>query len=456
MSFNINNNWIQMYKVISLILISTVLYATNGTNLTGTSALQRSLGGTGIAHAFNSSSIGAINPAILTRVKSDNLFSADITYFSPSVSSMGSESEFEASFIPAISWVHRDREEWVYSMNIFGSSGMGVDYTNSSDANKKMIKSSLQTLKIIPAIGYKDNDRLSIGFAPVIMYGRMGLNYADSMDEDSNPIQSDRFVSEDMGFGYQLGIVYSMSDKLDIAMTYNSSLSMKYEEVANFNQFGFDGKVANFVMMNNINVSDGISEDELRLISNGVRQQVQGVEVINSLNQFQVTQENLDTLCLEQPAEYTIGASFQKSDKALLLYEMKKIKWSGAKGYSEMGWIDQNVFSVGAEWKLKKLDLRAGFNYASSPLKDNKNSSEDSTVNLFGVEVYERNIDFLNIIAFPAISQTHISGGVGFKVWKTWNMDIAYVYSPESKITQSGMSSSMSQNSFSVGINHTW
>lgn len=63
---------------------------------------------------------------------------------------------------------------------------------------------------------------------------------------------------------------------------------------------------------------------------------------------------------------------------------------------------------------------------------------------------------FLNLVGFPAITQTHYSAGISYKLNNTMKVHATYVYAP--KITESfgGIEAANRQSSFSLGFDYIY
>ncbi len=72
---------------------------------------------------------------------------------------------------------------------------------------------------------------------------------------------------------------------------------------------------------------------------------------------------------LEQPAEIGVGASYAM-DGHTIAFDYKQIKWANAKGYKDFGWEDQDVYAIGYQYAQDNWAVRAGYNYAESPIKE--------------------------------------------------------------------------------------
>jgi long-chain fatty acid transport protein len=64
------------------------------------------------------------------------------------------------------------------------------------------------------------------------------------------------------------------------------------------------------------------------------------------------------------------------------------------------------------------------------------------------------NIAVFNIMGFPAISEQHITAGVGYQFSKKIGLDFAYVYSPEETLSKYGFTTTNEQNSVSGALKY--
>jgi long-chain fatty acid transport protein len=120
-------------------------------------------------------------------------------------------------------------------------------------------------------------------------------------------------------------------------------------------------------------------------------------------------------------------------------------QWTSVDVFDFFGWDDQIVYKVGAEFRPSdKLALRAGLNYGESPIKGGNTTD-------VGMDAATMNYPF------PAISETHITLGLGYQMDKNMAFNAYYLYSPENTETSadgSGVEISMTQNAFGLGINY--
>ncbi|OYZ31899.1 MAG: hypothetical protein B7X89_11645, partial [Sulfuricurvum sp. 17-40-25] len=94
---------------------------------------------------------------------------------------------------------------------------------------------------------------------------------------------------------------------------------------------------------------------------------------------------------------------------------------------------NQNVYSVGAEYRMDKLALRAGYNYGKNPIKNNT----DSTSVAGGANTNGDTLNGLNHVMFPAVTEKHYTLGAGYQFTKNVGADVAVTYATSPDVTVS-------------------
>lgn len=139
-----------------------------------------------------------------------------------------------------------------------------------------------------------------------------------------------------------------------------------------------------------------------------------------------------------------VGSKFAVGNNLDIVADLMYYQWTSVDVFDFFGWDDQIVLKVGAEFRTSdKLALRAGINYGESPIKGG---------NLTGAG----NDAAASNYPFPAISEIHVTVGMGYKMDKNMTVNAYYLYSPENTEDAVGapVSISMSQNAFGLGINY--
>ncbi len=393
-----------MKRIILLSAISsTLLLATNGDNMISLGAESRAMGGTGVAMNMGTDSVFR-NPSWLADIKGTEamfggtLFMPDVTGTNGNASGQSASSQADISLIPEVSHAGRINENIAYGVGMFGVSGMGVDYRNE-DPNKGLasMRTSFQFLRFVPSLAYKQ-DNLRIGAGVTLAYGALDMSAVmpSNPNDPSTAQQRSGGMSDTFGYGAQIGVGYSITPEVTTGLYYQTQVNTTYDAIMDFNM-------------------DGVYDD----------------------------------LKLSQPAEYGIGFGYERENfKATIDY--RKILWSSADGYDSFGWEDQSIYALGLAYRMDKLTLRGGYNYAKSPI-DGVNFKGATVA---GTPYPASSIAFFNIMGFPAISNEHITTGIGYEFSKMIGIDMAYVYSPKEIKKSMNMTATNEQNSITVALKY--
>jgi long-chain fatty acid transport protein len=170
------------------------------------------------------------------------------------------------------------------------------------------------------------------------------------------------------------------------------------------------------------------------------------------------TGSGVDKIEFDQPQVATIGVGIKPIKDLLIGFDVEWINWSDTNGQNlpkyttkaspytmdwNMDWSDQFVYKLGVQYTVNPMIvLRAGYNYGKMPLES--------------IRAFEN-------IAFPAVSEHHITAGVGINLNKQFTLNIGGMYSPSAKISGSNPSqyissyeTEMSQYSIDMGVTYTF
>jgi len=407
---------------------ATLTFATNGDNLIGLTPASRSMGGIGVGIPVGPVDSVFRNPAWMSVMKDRFNVQFGGILFMPRVkakmdtdstppSSTGEKrSKVDIFVVPEIGIVHRINSRLIFGLGAFGVSGMGVDYRNVTDASGspafQNMHTTFQFMRIIPAIAFRVNKMITVSGA---IHGAWG-----SLDMGQGQSQT-------LGMGAQVGASFNFEDFLYGGVTYQTSVPMTYKRVFDFDCYTPGG-------------CDGTFED----------------------------------FKLEQPQEFAVGLGVVPFNSLKAGIDARWINWKDAKGYKKFGWKDQWVIALGAEYKpTEKLSLRAGYNYGRSPIRGGNLTGAPATTfssSGGGAVFTDDMIAFFNLIGFPAITEHHITLGVGYEFTKTFGVDFSYVHAFNKKVESSGLcagltgsmsggpyncsiSAENAQNSLSAGLN---
>jgi len=404
----------------ALLGIAGLSFATNGDNLIGVSPASRGMGGIGVGMPVGPTDSIFRNPAWMSQYKGFNVQFGGILFMpkvkaKTNVTPMGpmnppasATSEADMFVVPEVGIVQQINNNLSFGIGAFGVSGMGVDYRNK-DSRLANMHTSFQFMRVIPTLSYKVNDAISVSGALHLAYGSldMGANMCNSTG--TNCWNAGGGQSQTYGIGVQLGLAYNMADFVYAGITYQSPVSMTYKRV-----FDSDG--------------NGLFED----------------------------------LKLQQPMELALGLGVKPMDSLKVGMDLRWIGWSKADGYKHFQWKDQLVVALGGEYKpMEKLALRAGYNYGKSPIRGGaKNPMNANRIPNFSTPFSDFYIAWFNLIGFPAITEQHITLGLGYEFTKTFGIDLAYKHAFNKKVKatdNAGMGMEVeaqnAQNAIAVGLN---
>ena len=305
---------IKLAVVAALALGTTSVFATNGSNMMATGAKSTGMGGTGIGVSHGAES-ALSNPALITTVRDTEISFGGII-FMPDVSTDGGtggmtsySSEADMNVIPEVSIASKITDNLYMGIGMWGTAGMGVDYRNADTTmgGAMNMVTNLQLMQFGVPIAYTTNG-FSVAVTPILQYGSLDMDFFADMNQDGTTTHESSGVSQDLQFGYNLGVAYEIAN-LTIGATYVGQIDMDYT--------GQPG---------------GITE-------------------------------------LSTPATMGIGASYKFSGNTIAI-DYKQINWEDAKGYEDFGWVNQSVMALGYEYATKSWAARIGYNYASSPIED--------------------------------------------------------------------------------------
>ncbi|WP_457626591.1 OmpP1/FadL family transporter [Persephonella sp.] len=422
--------------VLASAVFATGAFATNGDNLIGVSPASRAMGGLGTGICLEPTDSIFRNPGWLGRQRGFNvsfggiLFmphvkgrskgywdtnDSDNTTGAVPVDSGYQTSDADTFLIPEIAITNQINDKLVVGIGAYGVSGMGVDYRDKDGLNK--MHTTFQFMRIVPAVGYKVNDRLSIGGALHLAWGSLDLGAVMAYDADGDGVPGTTWnaaggQSQAYGLGASLGINFKPTDIICLGAYYQSSIKMKYKNV---------------------------------FISNPMTQE-------------------LEDLKLEQPQEASVGIGIRPIPELKVGFDIRWINWSDADGYKQFKWKDQWVFAVGGEYKVTpRLALRAGYNYGKSPIREKNNldaSNRTNTIPDFSARFSDYEVEWFNLIGFPAIAEHHITFGFGYQFTEHFTLNASYVHAFEKKVESTANGGALlagAKNSQdSIGVSLDW
>jgi long-chain fatty acid transport protein len=334
------------------------------------------------------------NPALITTIKKDHEVSFGGTLFMPDVSTDGGSngtiidsSASDMSMIPEVSIATKVNDNFYWGIGMWGTAGMGVDYRDAVNPGTMNMVTNLQLMQFGVPLAYTISG-FSAAITPILQYGALDINY-HTKDTAGNPLEVGEGISQDLSFGYNLGLSYTM-DGLTLGAVYKSEIEMEYK--------------------------GQLSSATQPFVDYGI---------------FPAAMDDK----LSTPAEIGVGLSYNIGVHTVAI-DYKQIKWSDAKGYKDFSWDDQDVYALGYEYATTAWAVRLGYNYAKSPIKDAGALTTAQAGALAGsTNIYPylggNALNTFNVLGFPATVESHYTIGGSYAFNDTTSLDLAYVYAPE-------------------------
>jgi long-chain fatty acid transport protein len=390
---------ISFLGIVAVIFIAVNANATNGMRMIGFGPVQDSMGGVSVGLPLDAASI-LTNPAGMSVLPGRIDFGA--SYFVPSV-------KYKATG---------------------GADGSTIDSDRGGSP--------------VPAFGLiiPINEKFRFG---VGAYGVAGMG----VDYPANLYGSTTYTSYSQmrfapAFSYKINDIVSVGAALNImyaTMEFNAAGAMSQLPHMGASSLGYGATI-------------GVLVKPTDMIQIGLAYETKSYFQDFSFN----TSVGEDKIEFNQPHTATLGLGIKPIKDLLIGFDVQWIRWSETNGFNlpkyttkaspytmdwNMDWSDQFVYKVGVQYAVNPMVvLRAGYNYGKMPLNSDR--------------AFEN-------IAFPAVSEHHITAGLGINFNNQLTLNIGGMYSPAAKISGSnsaqGISSyetEMSQYSVDMGVAYTF
>lgn len=380
------------------LVFSSSAMATNGIMPAGNGMAAHGTGGAGLANA-NEAMSGFDNPALVSGT--GDSVSMGFSFFMPdrTVSQGGTEfvSDAKVFAIPQVAFTSKINDSWSWGIMANALGGMNTDYRSG------------------PNLGLATPDNASP--QSVDLSGMLispTLSYAFNKDVS---------VGASLLVGYVNLRVRNLFGQESFGNAVNEGSTLAYGM-----KLGISAKVAEGVTLA-ATVQPKLSSDEFDFF----KSQLQGFGFNGDAE-------------LVTPNTVGLGGKFSIGKRVDIVTDLMYYQWTSVDVFDFFGWDDQIVYKVGMEFRPSQtLALRAGVNYGESPIKG-------------GTILPATGLDAATAsYPFPAISETHVTVGLGYKMDKHMTINTYYLYSPESEETSTdgtGVAIKMTQNAFGLGFNY--
>lgn len=383
-------------------------HATNGYNLIGIGSYQMGMAGAVVADP-GSAMTAITNPAGLAAVQPKADFSLeafmpkrDVNFKATGGKKINSDTNMYG--VPALGWSAPTSQgsNIYFGGGMYGTSGMGVDYPYTANGVSPGSSfngySDIQLFQMAPAVAWKVNHHLSLGVALDIGYMSASFLQSYGVAAAQGPtggtvygpynINMTRSDSA-FGLGATLGVLYKINPMWTIGAAYSSTQTYRL----------------------NYNLSQGDIT-----VPSGTPSAPNGYPF--PAGRYQLT--------MKTPQTAAVGFTVHPMKTLSVSAQVKWIDWkavmnhlsiTGPQNFSGFTpkWKNQTVVAVGANYHVnKRLQVRAGYNYAKSPIDNNAVA--------------------YNLI-LPAVVETHYTVGLTYDLNHHWSVGGAYMMAPKKTFT---------------------
>jgi long-chain fatty acid transport protein len=135
--------------------------------------------------------------------------------------------------IPSFFYVNRVTDRLRLGISSAGIMGGGVDYGDSFVGRYSTSMAELGAVGISPAIGYKVNDKFSVGAGVSIVYTHFDMDVAINQSTEENPDTPDgkfKIVkADDWGYQPYVGLTWHVTDRAMLGFVYRAEMDVNLE-----------------------------------------------------------------------------------------------------------------------------------------------------------------------------------------------------------------------------------
>ncbi|NPA71589.1 MAG: transporter [Gammaproteobacteria bacterium] len=373
-------------------------FASQVASASGFALIEQSASGQGLSYAgaaanAEDASVMWFNPAGLTEIEGSQLvmgahviapkaeFTNNGSYVGSSANVISGSGDNGATigFVPNFYWKGK-LSDYDIGLGVTVPFGQHVSYDDQWVGRYHATETNLKTLNLNPAMAKKINDQLSIGFGLNAQYVNLimesKLNNALVTGGVDTSTANAKLEADSWAFGYNLGLLYKVTESTDIGFGYRSSMihnakgSVDYSDNLNSNWLALKGlKDADIASTVNLPASASLS------VKHGMT----------------------DTVTILADASWTKWSDY---DSLVIEYDSAQ-----ADSDTRQNFKDSWRLSLGGIYQYNNdLKLRAGVAFDQTPVSNETNRSPRT----------------------PDSDRKWISFGAGYQLSKSMNLDVGY------------------------------
>ncbi len=283
------------------------------------------------------------------------------------------------------------------------------------------VKGKLDTA-YIPFIGYfyniNDNFKFGTGLFAI---GGTGYNYSDSIYLSKGLYSA---ISVPLALSYKVTDEFNIGASLNLVVTQLSSNNNKIKDASATSTTATPSVGASYSLPMSMVVGADIA-----LGTTGTYKKL--YYPVNTSQGFDMK--------IGTPLQYSLGIA-QNTDRYSIGFKFRMITWSQTENYKQLGWEDQQTYSLGGQYKVNsQWTARAGIYYVSTVYGEKSNVSGDQTINFQGSTLPKAFRDYSNALMY-GIPQWQYAVGAGYNMSEKSTFDAGVIYEPEADIKFTGTS----------------
>lgn len=141
----------------------------------------------------------------------------------------------DLAFVPNFYYKRDISETMKFGLGVGAPFGLKTEYDKNWLGRFQGIKSDLKTVNINPALAFKVNDQLSVGFGINAMWIQAELTSAVNLVAAE---RTSKVKGDDWGFGYNLGAIYQITEATRLGLAYRSKVDQHLKGDVKFSVSG--------------------------------------------------------------------------------------------------------------------------------------------------------------------------------------------------------------------------
>ncbi|EPJ94193.1 MULTISPECIES: OmpP1/FadL family transporter [Pseudomonas] len=385
---------------LAVTLASTQLFAS------GFALNEQSISGMGTGFAGRSSAADDAstvfgNPAGMSRLKRQQVTggfaaidaSTDIDDASGTQSGTNKGDMVPLTGVPMGYYVKPIDDQWAFGLGVYAPFGLITDYENGFQGRSFGSKSEVKVVTFQPTVSYAFNDKVSIGFGPTI--NRISGSLESKLGVPGLPEAGVEIKGDDIGYGYNIGVLVQATDTTRVGLTYHSKVKYKLEGHTE------------------VNPGAGTPPPALSSARYDASLDITTPESVD----FSVTQQINDAWTVYA------GSTWTRWSRLKEITVNNDVTSGGALNpplfgtiTEEQNWHDTWAYAIGTSYQLnKQWVLRTGLTFDQSPTNNQDRSPR-----------------------IPTGDRTIFSLGAGWSPTEDLTIDVAYSYLKEEKVKVGG------------------